>query len=487
MITTSLFPVHRRQFVLGPRAVHPVRGWLAEEAGGCVLSHCPELRVRRHSDKAGQSWVLIGNVVQGDSSRPAPDAEIPRTATLDVPLLCRTWTGRWVLIGSDTLRADASALLGCFWAIERKDGDEFLWVSSSPALLPDQCYSQPPRSIRHARGMDWYPPPRARQPALRRLLPSQVLRLSAAAIQAKPGFLDIGNRSYDEQLDTFQDHLVTCLKNVAGCNRRLLLPLTAGRDSRLILAAALHAGIEVTTYTQVYPFMSRSDYDFPPALARIAGVEHFYARPAGHDRTLAAVFDSHTAGHCVDQDRFFYSQRQFEWCNDGDVILRSPGMELGCPRAPARPRFAGDEFTPAIPDAPVIIAGYGDVPIPPLVNALQDWRHWCEITSNPAVDWRDRFYIEQRLGGWASDIEQGLDLIDAERFPIASSERFFSATLAVAWEKRRDSIHQRDLIQRMMPSLLNFPFNPPESGTRMFMKRIHQRLEALRSTFAQSA
>src|SRR5205085_2877275 len=61
----------------------------------------------------------------------------------------------------------------------------------------------------------------------------------------------------------------------------LWLPLTAGYDSRLLLAAARAAEVDVTTFTFENPRMSRADRDLPPALARIPNVEHRLIEPDG--------------------------------------------------------------------------------------------------------------------------------------------------------------------------------------------------------------
>ena len=61
-------------------------------------------------------------------------------------------------------------------------------------------------------------------------------------------------------------------------------------------------------------------------------------------------------------------------------------------------------------------------------------------------------------------IEQSLDLIDSDRFYAANSHSFYALVLQIPEEIRllEGPRHQHELIRRMAPELLRFPFNPPD-------------------------
>jgi hypothetical protein len=81
----------------------------------------------------------------------------------------------------------------------------------------------------------------------------------------------------------------------------------------------------------------------------------------------------------------------------------------------------------------------------------------------PHLDWRDRFFIEQRQAGWLSAKEQVYDLADLERFPILNSARLYSILLSVREDERLDSKLQAALIQQVAPELCHYPFNPKDA------------------------
>jgi hypothetical protein len=78
------------------------------------------------------------------------------------------------------------------------------------------------------------------------------------------------------------------------------------------------------------------------------------------------------------------------------------------------------------------------------------------------MDWRDRFYLEQRLAGWASSNAQGIDSTGRELVHLASCQALISDLLAIPRELRCRGQHQRDLVAAMAPELARFPTTPPQ-------------------------
>jgi hypothetical protein len=412
-------------------------------------------------------WYLLGLAIQSEAGRPDPVDEIT-TATHDtIQDLYQTWAGRWALIGAGELHMDASGLLGCFYTLVGYSGGatEELWVSSSAALLAEVSGADttPVRNISHGEGFDWYTPPRSRFESIRRLLPSQLLVLADGNVLPRRLFPELsGTFAYDGILDRLRENLATVLRGAsAAISGDLWLALSAGYDSRLLLAAARYAGVPVKTYTQVYPGISQADLTLPPELARAVGFTHSFISEGQFREELAAMHDRHTAGHSVDRDRRFISHGQFDWCRRDDVLLR--GGALGAGKAVFWRKFPMEESRPTAPDVETIMrrSGYeGATEGHPLVSTLGEWIDWTHRTPHPELDWRDRLYLEQKLGGWLSSIEQGLDLIDAVSLQPANSGSYYAHVLQVPPEKRRTGQHHVDLIGSMAPELLEFPFSP---------------------------
>ncbi len=100
---------------------------------------------------------------------------------------------------------------------------------------------------------------------------------------------------------------------------------------------------------------------------------------------------------------------------------------------------------------------------PVIESAYKEWANWVQKNPVPNLDWRDRFYIEQRVAGWLSAIEQSLDLTGSERFYMANCHHILSLFISIPDEKRRTFQLYNDLIETLHPVLLKFPFNPKNS------------------------
>jgi hypothetical protein len=232
--------------------------------------------------------------------------------------------------------------------------------------------------------------------------------------------------------------------------------------------------------------MSHADLTLPPKLAEFAGFRHVLIRPGNRDRGKEAMYAAHTSDGWADRDKDFICRGQWDQFNETDIILRGAGMEVGCPRA-SRWHFSVPTENPwKVPPVEQILEEYGQDPIAPLAHALQEWRTWTEKTPHPEVDWRDRFYIEQRLGVWASSIEQELDLSPCDRVYLSNSGRYMSSVLQIPESIRQTSTHQVELIRRMAPVLLALPFNPRDSLIRRIPKSIRYRSRPLLHAISQN-
>jgi hypothetical protein len=105
------------------------------------------------------------------------------------------------------------------------------------------------------------------------------------------------------------------------------------------------------------------------------------------------------------------------------------------------------------------------------LSGIAEWIDWISRTPVPGLDWRDRLYLEQRIGGWVSSIEQALDLTPYERAYIANSHAYMTTALSLPEDTRRSAGHHIALIHRMAPDLLDFPFNPGDHRKIVLARR----------------
>jgi hypothetical protein len=476
---------HRRQFVIGPAAWHVYPDWLCEEVSpGLHLSRCPELSLKRVADAEGREWCLLGLAVQSRPNEREPALEIASSRTAEVPERAQGWSGRWVLIGAGRVHQDCARLLGCYY---RSPDGSSMWVSSSPALLATLPGTAPARRIGARlrwgpqKGMNWYPAPASGFEGVSALLVSQTIALAPGSRpEARPLVhpLDGVVATYERQLDYLQDSLITIFRNLAERGSEMWIACTAGIDSRLLLATAHAAQVEVRTFTQQlpFPFMRTGDSRLPLVLSKAVGFEHRLIRRRRSSPSRAAVWEAHTAGHSSDADRPLFVRGQWQPFGVSATVLRGGVFEVGrssyMSKFPLMPEATEDQVVDHI------VRRYkADRYQPrsvPHHDGIRSWVKW--INDHPdRVDWRDRLYWEQRAGAWLSAIEQALDLTGSDRVEPANCGRLVDCMQGIADDRRLHGVFTRDLIERMAPQLLRYPVNPPNSLGMRLSRSLHRR------------
>ncbi len=377
---------------------------------GLWLSHCPRLSV-----VIRPQGVLIGTAI------PTDERDDPAS-----------WAGRWVLITGDDLRPDACGMLGVFHSAG--------WASSSPALLEGK--REPPLS-REAGAMNWYPPPRSGKVGVARLLPSQVLDLRTGRVVHQPLLTTPSGPP--------EDRLITALGRLSG---PLWLPLTGGLDSRTLLAASVAAGVEATTFTFVGDHTPLGDRDLPPLLAASVGYQHRTIAWQPEDPARLAAFETETAGHSIDGALRQVPRGLWDHIPEDATVLGGGCFETGRLYYHRKlPKDAGDAASMA---ALILSRRPGDA------VGIGEWTRWVEAHPEP-MDWRDRLYMEQRIGGWLSSDAQGIDSTGRQVIHLANCTAFLSEVLDIPVEDRVGGAHQLAMIERLAPVLAGFPVNPKAS------------------------
>ena len=446
--------VHRGQFVMTCSSAAVQAGWATRPiAQGWFLHHHPTADVRTGDDGS----ILIGSAAQLRSDQPAPLEVLSR------PSFDRSdtdsWAGRWGIIKGDLVASDVSALLGLVYG-ETQQG---ACVSSSLALLAllNGDEDIPEHAAMKGWGLDWMPPPLTILPGVRRLLPGQTLRLEQGAVTLgprAPGLL-AAQLTADEATAAFADALVQGLRGFAS---GYLLPLTAGLDSRTVLAALHVAGKPFVAFTHQHKAMSHGDRTIPAKLARRSGFEHRAVNDGAYVREAEGAIDAHSHGQ-LHQNRHFFAHDHYAALEAHRTWTMLPGgcFEVGrCFYWPYLP-----ETLPADADDAVeaIIAGLNAREAAPILrDGLRAWL--LDLRSRAAAagdaDWRDTFYLEQRLAGWLATTEQATDLNGIRKLHIANSRYIFELMLALPPEQRRAGTIQRGAIERLTPNLLHLPVNP---------------------------
>ena len=423
------------------------------------LSADPALKVQECVSADGVSFWVLGHALLSDRRGRLEDA-FPEVMSDDVLSWTASWSGRWLLITRERCVPDASGSLGLFYT---KNG-ESVWLSSSIALLshyvPQQ--TEPPAikwDVVHGRGIDWIPIPMSTREGVLKLLPFRSISTTTGQI-APLTMPSLGVSPSDEPIVELASRLVMIARNASLLpltDRRVFL--TAGLDTRTILSAFIAAGTECPTQTGVFPRMrGAADKWLPPKIAAAAGVPHeIVSRLPLDDALLKArlrVVEEHTDGQAAGSTAVHHcAHATTSRATESTIHFGGLGFELGrC--------FFWNWFGPT--DAEYVLAqyprqwGYDEkykIAISSWVASLSD-----EIPL--VMDWRDRFYLEQRLGGWASANHQCNDILTGLFLNPANCAQIFRLMLQLPEQDRRSGLAQKRVIQLLAPEIANFPLNP---------------------------
>jgi hypothetical protein len=460
---------YRRQFFLGPEFVANFPGWKQLEISPSLkLSAHPDLEVAQFTAEDG-SITLLGFIF---------DAEQPQAAPQDI--LQRLWQWR---DQPETLRRQTDAL-GGRWVLVIRHGQQ-CWLLHDATGARQVCYtrlgnalicaSQPgliaelhklvidpaAQDFVRARGdsdldVYWLPGNRTLYREVRVLLPNHVLDLQTGQVQRfwpnEP--LPKGNHA-----DVLARSLATLKGFMAAAQRRsggLSVPMTAGWDSRLVLAMSRPAASDLHCYTLIYPNQSRQNRDVavPARLLRRLGLQHHLIEyPRNVDPAFRAVcqrstYSGHTA-FCADSQSLHKIYPADRLCLTGDVAeIVKCHYRLG-------PEHTG-------PLTAADLAGLCGLPLHPFaLEALQEWL--AGVPENCVIHPLDLFCWEQMAGRWQTLIRAEYDIVQ-ESFAPLNSRALLADMLTLDERVRRapSFVLLRELIEQLWPETLAEPVNPPE-------------------------
>jgi len=438
---------------------------------GWILSHHEKLPVYRSADN---STLLLGIAWQVAPGRGTPAQEIEQLCTSDphgddrssLLVMEETWCGRYVLIHHTTVYTDACGLLAVFYSDRGISSDCTLLAQA--AGQNEKLYSPGPGV------MNWMPGPLTHYDGIYRLLVSQTYQYTTGEVASRPLLAQHYQTITNEQelVHTFTELFTNSLRNmsVALGNRKLLIALTGGYDSRTLFAMAHRAGINFDAYTLEYDTIYADDINIPRKLCELTGVKHHYI-PVDHaryDARLEQDYLTHTAGLVRDQDRIFYAHGQYQQlCTDlGDtVFLRSGLWETAV-------ELFGRCFTEDGP-GPDCYDWFGVAADSPEHSSLDQYFHWNAANPQPPLRATDCFYWQQRAGCWLSVIESGFDMMEeAISLQPANSRLFLRMLMDFPRDERLMKYHQTKLIRHACPAIAEVPFGSDKIKGETLISRL---------------
>lgn len=361
--------------------------------------------------------------------------------------------GRFLLMftgGGDEVRIypDCTAQVPCVW-----DGAARIAASTAHAFLDDADYDarldRPLLAKLGVEGEGWLPAGLTAHRGVTRLLPGHYLDMATFTAHR---FWPTGPVPMTTDTDAVIDETVSLLQAqleaVIHSTKRLALGLTAGNETRVLLACARPFLDRIDTVTVVGQDRHTTDTVIARRIARDFGIRHLELPRREATQAQYQQF-VRRGGHCnADSNAHFHTS---VWpIAESHIFIGGIGGEVG----------RGFFWRPADrSDTPVtaysLASRLGLVQTPELTGALDHW-----IAGLPPVDTfgvLDLAYLENRMGPWYA-VQLCCDptlLRIAPLFTFRGCELMLS--LPPDW--KRDSRLGREIIRKLWPELLRYPFN----------------------------
>lgn len=421
------------------------------EFNGCYLYYDKELPVLCGIDAKKREYLLLGHAYCTDRFPKEPIDDLRNFKGESLISLSKNWTGRWALIIKDKMITDSTGLMSIFyWSCGEK------WIISSSLALTSLLLSQPITSSVQTTGLDWHLLPETIMPNVYQLFCTQYIDLSdGLKLHFIERFADKRALSSEEKIKGVADRLKTALKNIEKFSKReLYIALTAGKDSRLVLAAAISAQIQFSSYTMEHKMMLNADRTVPARIAKKYGFPWHFIRMQKHSEELYNDYLIFNGGNSKGADILFYSAYQHQQIPNEAIVIRSGLFEAGQSygrRTMGNTRVAFQEsflnyYNSSIKDKSQRLS-------------FDKWLEYEKEHPITFIDIRDRFYIEQRVNGWVSAIEQALTINDFDSIQIANCQEIISILLSASDKERLSNHLAYKMIESLVPSLLSFPVN----------------------------
>lgn len=231
-------------------------------------------------------------------------------------------------------------------------------------------------------------------------------------------------------------------------NHKINLSLTAGRDSRMILACARNV-LQKCHFFTFQPEKANHDVEIPSLLAKTFHLDHdfvpiVYAKPDELEQWL------NLTGYSV-SGQIWKIHKTLESFDQNSVVM--PGMAGEVGRAFY---WKVNDNTKSLITAKDILKRIHMPLHEKLIAKAENWL--AELSYVNTFTLLDLLYIEQRLGCWSAPQYYGNTTVAFELAPL-NSRTIFHTMLRLPHDYRFSQKLANELILNVWPELLELPFN----------------------------
>lgn len=473
-LTEQLYP---NQFIMGPAFLNGLSRWKKIRVNeNLFLTAHPNLDVLSVNNH-DKSLFLIGYILDG--RRPASDNEqilsdllggFDRFDGFYEKTYC--YGGRWVMLALDGDNAylfnDAAGHRQVFYTAA--DAGPGPWCASQPRLLADvigcsisQAAGEFIDSYEFRKNVEYrWPGHGSPYTEIMHLLPNHYLDLGSGASKRYWPARPLTQTTLEHAVEVVSSTLKG-LVEAAACRFELAVSLTAGLDSRAVLAASRNvvADNPVMTVRQIDKPEDHADIDVAARLALELGFHH--------DVIHSSLIISDEFLRCFKQNtalpHYIYAPDAHaigKYYQHKRVAVTGSISEIG--RLSFRAQLGKPESEPIDAYDLSRLQKMGKQPY--AVNAFDAWLAGTGNTYNIPI--LDLFEWEQGHGNWLAMCHMEFDIAWKDIFAPFNCRDLLTTLLSVdsRYRKKPDNTLYRAMINSLWPEILDVPINPHDNHKR---------------------
>lgn len=464
---------YRRQFLLSTDASHVLPGGKRVLIGGHYHVSAHRDLELTHIERGGKSLTLLGFALDPDSPESGNEQILLRLIDVagspeEVIRATDALGGRWVLIvhdGRETIVLQDATGQRQVYYVRDPEGGAMVCASEVGVMSEMLRLTMDAEAVDFIRSRKtddyeiyWMPGDTSLYAGIAALLPNHYLSLpdgTCHRFRPVPPLEPI----------TPQQALAECVRLLKGqiesARRRypLAIPMTAGWDSRLMLALNQDHAADLYAFTLAYPHLPVGSMDVvvPARLLEKLGIaHHVIPYPKTLDAGFREIFRHNNASannaYCGDIEALHVHYPEERVCVTGDAA-----EIVKCYYRRTRPLTQ--------PVSATELAEFSRLGQHPF--AVRAFGRWLDDAGNPPIDLLDLFCWEQMAGRWQAKIRAEYDMVQ-ESFAPLNNRRLLGIMLSVDAGQRRapDFGFFAELIGALWPEVLSEPINPPEMLSR---------------------
>jgi len=456
---------HRRQFILGQNYTTLPSWKRTEVRPQILLSTHPDLPVEQVK-KDNTSITLLGFILDADNPHRKNNEILlglmpPLFGDHD-PTFKSTPTlgGRWILIVDNG--EDVEIFGDCFGmkTVFHTQG-KLPWCGSQLGVLQQQlglpldpeALSYQEACLKAGQVEYWFPNTSTLCKEVKCLLPNHALNLVTGKVRRFWPQKGIAKTSLRHAVK-IGGHLLSGLMEAVAERSKMMIFISAGLDSRLVLAAARKVKDSMPGLTYISDGMDPDDVAVPSLLLPKVGIPHkvIDCRSEMSEEFSEAYISNTVPAHAAYGKIAFGIQNSasepfLQVNGSGGEILRAYGHEYG-----------GRKI-----DADYLLVNFLKHPF-----AFREIKEWLDSVADvQGIDIMDLFYIEQRMGRWCTEGYTEWDIVNDCFTP-------FNCRAVIETLKGVNENYQREpeteliysLIRSLWPEILSVPINPHKKHHR---------------------